>query len=176
MSKRPNASFANPCGALPSSPGTCAFRAASVSCTLVLTASLLASTMAAAAPMYKWIDANGQTVYSDQPPPASVKAEIIKPPPPPANPNAVKDMVNADTEMKLREKQRIENAREAAKARSDAEKRQEICATSLGQIKTLQREDLYRFDAKGQRIYLDADIRRREIEQQQKVVRENCPA
>ena len=56
----------------------------------------------AGATMYKWVDDKGQTVYSDQPPPASVKSEIVRAPPPPANPNALKEMVNADTEMKQR--------------------------------------------------------------------------
>ena len=29
------------------------------------------------AALYKWIDANGRVVYSDQPPPGNVKAEIV---------------------------------------------------------------------------------------------------
>ena len=130
--------------------------------------------MPAAATMYKWVDDNGKTIYSDQPPPASVKSEVIKPPPPPSNPDAVKDMVNADTEMKLREKQKIESAKQAQKKLSDATKRQELCANALGQIQTLQRDDLYRYDANGERIYLDADARAMETETQQRIVRENC--
>ena len=46
----------------------------------------------ASAAIYKWTDANGRVVYSDQPPPANVKVEAIAPPPPPANPNAVKEL------------------------------------------------------------------------------------
>jgi hypothetical protein len=128
----------------------------------------------AAATMYKWVDANGKTIYSDQPPPGNIKSEIIKPPPPPDNPDAVREMVNADTEMKLRDKQKLENAKEAQRKQTEAVRKQELCANALTQIKTLQRDDLYRFDAKGQRIYLDADTRKNEADVQQKIVRENC--
>jgi hypothetical protein len=134
----------------------------------------LVMVMPAAATMYKWVDANGNTIYSDQPPPANVKSEVIKPPPPPSNPDAIKEMVNADTEMKLREKQKIENAKQAQKKLNDAARRQELCANALGQIQTLQRDDLYRYDANGERVYLNADARAMESEAQQRIVRENC--
>jgi hypothetical protein len=130
--------------------------------------------MPAAATMYKWVDANGKTVYSDQPPPANVKSEIIKPPPPPSNPDAVKDMVNADTELKMREKQRVEDAKAADKKAADLARRQEMCTNALAQIRTLQRDDIYRFDAKGERVYLDAEARRQETDLLQKILRENC--
>ena len=44
---------------------------------LLLAACLLAVTLAssAAAALYKWTDAQGRTVYSDQPPSTSVKSE-----------------------------------------------------------------------------------------------------
>ena len=55
-----------------------------------------------AAALYKWTDASGRIVYSDQPPPGNVKSEILKGPPPPANPNAVKDLANKELEYKQR--------------------------------------------------------------------------
>src|SRR5678815_3154949 len=109
----------------------------------VLFVGFLGMAIPAGATMYKWVDEKGQTIYSDQPPPPSIKSEIVKPPPPPANPNALKEMINAETEMKQREKQRVENAQKAEKARSDAEKRQQTCSLAQGQIKALEREDIY---------------------------------
>ena len=50
----------------------------------------------AAATLYKWTDANGRVVYSDQPPAGNVKYEIVGAAPPPANPNAVRDMAAQD--------------------------------------------------------------------------------
>ena len=153
---------------------TSASAALAVGCALALAIGLIGAASPAGATMYKWVDDKGQTVYSDQPPPASIKSEIVRPPPPPANPNALKEMVNADTEMKQREKARIEKAKDAEKKRADAEKRQEMCAAAQQQLKMLLREDLYRFDAQGQRVYMDADARRQEMEQQQKLAQQNC--
>src|SRR4051812_28933475 len=76
---------------------------------VVIAIAFAGTSLPAAATMYKWVDEKGQTIYSDQPPPPSIKSEIVKPPPPPANPNALKEMINAETEMKLREKQRVES-------------------------------------------------------------------
>jgi hypothetical protein len=55
-----------------------------------LAAALLAAAYAAGAgaALYKWTDAQGRIVYSDQPPAANVKTEQLRPPPPAANPNA----------------------------------------------------------------------------------------
>jgi hypothetical protein len=141
---------------------------------LVLFVGFLGAAIPAGATMYKWVDDKGQTIYSDQPPPPSVKSEIVKAPPPPANPNALKEMINADTEMKLREKQKIEKAKEAEKARADTQKKQELCAAAQDRIQVLQRGDLYRVLPDGGRVFLDAETRRKETEEAQKAVRERC--
>ena len=62
----------------------------------VLLAALIVALVVAPAfgALYKWTDASGVVVYSDQPPPGNSKFETIAGPPPPANPTAVKEMVN----------------------------------------------------------------------------------
>ncbi len=51
-------------------------------------AGALAAFCAGSAPaaLYKWTDAQGRIVYSDQPPMGNVKSEQLRGPPPPANP------------------------------------------------------------------------------------------
>lgn len=44
---------------------------------------MLAAPVVQAGQMYKWVDENGQTVYS-QIPPTNAESQIVKPPPPPA--------------------------------------------------------------------------------------------
>src|SRR5438067_10867100 len=91
----------------------------------VLLATALIPAATGAAALYKWTDASGRIVYSDQPPPGNVKSEILKGPPPPANPNAVKDLANKELEYKQRQLDKAEaNAKAekdtaAAKARTD---------------------------------------------------------
>ena len=60
---------------------------------------VLLATAPAGGALYKWTDANGRVIYSDQPPPGNVKVETINAPPPPANPNAVKDLANKEVEL-----------------------------------------------------------------------------
>ena len=66
-----------------------------------------ALSLPAMAALYKWTDANGRVVYSDQPPPGGVKSEVVGPAPPPANPNAVKEMASQDQEMRKRQLDRL---------------------------------------------------------------------
>jgi hypothetical protein len=56
----------------------------------------------ATAALYKWTDASGRVVYSDQPPTGNVKVETLQGPPP-ANPSAVKDLANKELEFKQRQ-------------------------------------------------------------------------
>mgnify|MGYP003694715613 CR=1 FL=1 len=68
----------------------------------------------------RWTDANGRVIYSDQPPPGNVKVESINAPPPPANPNAVKDLANKEVELQKKKQVRAEDDTKANKARVDA--------------------------------------------------------
>ena len=63
-----------------------------VAALLLIAAPVLATT-------YKWTDANGRVIYSDQPPTGNFKVEALDAPPPPANPNAVKELANKDAEL-----------------------------------------------------------------------------
>ena len=131
----------------------------------------------AIAAMYKWVDANGRVVYSDQPPPANVKSEVVQPPPPPSNPNAAQELEERDLSIKQRDKKRAEEAKVADKTREATQRKREICVTALGQIKALQQKDenIYRYNDKGEKVYYNDEMRREEYERQQQIARENCP-
>jgi hypothetical protein len=129
-----------------------------------------------AATLYKWVDKNGRVIYSDQPPPSDVKVEIVKPPPPPANPNAAQELADKELDIKLRDKKRADEAKVAEKTRVDSDKRRENCVQARGQLQALQAADqqYYRFNEKGERVYLDDEGRRAAIEQNARAVRDNC--
>jgi hypothetical protein len=146
--------------------------AAALACAVGL---LLASTVGAA--LYKWTDSNGRVVYSDQPPTGDVKYESVTGAAPPANPNAAKDLANRELELRKRQADRAESAAKADKARADIEKRQEICVQARGRIRQLDSSNpdlLYRYNAKGERVTLDAEQRAKELEGQQKLAKEYC--
>jgi len=139
----------------------------------------LTAAMPAAAALYKWTDANGRVVYSDQPPMGNIKAETLSGAPPPANPDAVKEMATKDAEFKKRQADQAENAKKADKQRTDAERLVDQCAQARGQIKQLGAEQaqVHRYNAKGDRVILDAATRIRERDMLEKwAAKNNCAA
>jgi Skp family chaperone for outer membrane proteins len=143
---------------------------------------ILAALALAAAPAmattYKWTDANGRVIYSDQPPPGNVKVESIAAPPPPANPNAVKELANKEADLQQKKLLRADEEAKATKARLEADKKRDQCGKVRGQMIMLQsgENQIYRSNDKGQQVYMDDVARRRELEQLGTWVRENCSA
>jgi len=142
------------------------------------TAALLAvATPPGDAALYKWVDANGRTVYSDQVPPG-VKAEPVGGAAPAANPDAVKELASKDAEFRKRQLDRAEDGKKAEKARADAQKLATGCAQARAQIVNLRTGDfaMYKLNEKGERVFLDEAGRRAEIGRLEQSMRErNCP-
>ena len=130
---------------------------------------------AGSATLYKWTDASGRVVYSDQPPPANVKSEILKGPPPPANPNAAKDLANKELEYKQRQLEKAEASAKADKDAAAAKQRADDCTQLKGDMQTLASDlPLYRVNEKGERVAMDDAARRAERERLGKWMREHC--
>lgn len=145
----------------------------------VLAACLLTAVCApASAALYKWTDAQGRIVYSDQPPSANVKTEQLRATPPPANPNAAKELAQREAEFRKRQTDSTEAAAKADKQRTETAKRAESCAQAKAQAKQLAESQLavYRYNEKGEREVMDDDARGRERAQLNAFMRDNkCP-
>ncbi|MEO8305355.1 MAG: DUF4124 domain-containing protein [Betaproteobacteria bacterium] len=146
-----------------------------------LAAALAAIPMPAAAALYKWTDANGRVIYSDQPPTGNFKVEAINSPPPPANPNAVKELAAKEAELTQKRVLRADEEAKATKARTESAQKKEQCAKMRGQIAMLASDQnqqilIFRSNDKGQPVYMDDGSRRREREQLEAWVKENCTA
>ncbi|MEO5700773.1 MAG: DUF4124 domain-containing protein [Casimicrobiaceae bacterium] len=128
------------------------------------------------ADLWKWVDANGRVVYSDIPPSGDVKAERVNRASPPANPNAVKDMINQDAELKKRQMQRADDASKADRARVDATRREDQCNQARGQQKALQMDNIQhvRINERGERVVMDAAMRKQEREKVEALLRTQC--
>ena len=147
-----------------------------VACAVAVAGAALQAAPATAA-LYKWTDANGRVVYSDQPPSGNVKAEVMGSAPPPSNPNAVKDLANQDAELKKRQLERADDAKKAEKSRTDAARNQDFCVQARSQLATLQQTMvvLYRLNEKGERVVVDDAERQDRIGQLDRMMRErNC--
>ena len=126
--------------------------------------------------LYKWTDANGRVVYSDQPPPGDVKVERINAPPPPANPDAVKEMANKEAEGKKQQADAAENAKKAAQTRADTQKRASWCKDARAELTALSSDQLLvaKVNEKGTTVYLDDAERKRRREALEANIRTNC--
>ncbi len=146
-------------------------------CAGIFGAALLLLTASAQATTYKWVDANGRIVYSDQRPTGNFKVEEINAPPPPANPNAAREFAEKEAEILKRRQQRNDQESKAAKARVEANTKREQCDKIQGQIHTLAQSDqivIYTTNAKGERMPMDNAARVRERQQLEVWFRGNC--
>jgi hypothetical protein len=131
----------------------------------------------ASAALYKWVDANGRTVYSDQPP-VGMKSELVGAAAPPSNPDAMKELANKDAELRKRQSDRLEDANKSAKARSDAQKLATFCTQARTQASGMRRTDvaMYRLNEKGERVPMDDAARKAEADRLDAMVKEQkCP-
>src|SRR3977135_2908218 len=114
-------------------PGARSIARGAVAC-LVAAVALALTAMPAGAVLYKWTDANGRVIYSDQPPNGNFKVEAINPPPPPSNPNAVKELASKEAELQQKRLLRTSEEAKATKAQADTDKKREQCGKVRGQI------------------------------------------
>jgi len=143
---------------------------------LLVLCALLAPPVHAA--LYKWTDANGRVVYSDQPPMGNFKAELVQGASPPSNPNAVKEMAAKEAEMKKRQQEAADSTKQTDAQRQEAAKRADQCIRMQNQARQLGAEQiaLVRYNAKGEMIYIDDATRRKERAETGAWVKTNCPA
>lgn len=147
--------------------------------TKLVAIALVCAAPAASAALYKWVDANGRVVYSDQPPMGNVKAEIVGAAAPPSNPDAVKEMASKEAELKKRQLDRADDAKKAEKTRAEAQKLAAFCQQARAQVAGLGRVDtvIFRVNEKGERIAMDEPARKAETERLEQMMRERkCPS
>lgn len=152
-----------------------AARARTLGVALALCAGLGLAAWPAAAATYKWTDANGHVVYSDQPPPGNIKSELVGPAAPPSNPNAVKDMAQKDLELQKRQKDRADADVKAEKARQGDARRRDLCLVVRGRLKDMREgKPVFRYDAGGARVILDEKARAAEMDKELDAEKKYC--
>ena len=137
---------------------------------------LLAATVAAGAEaaLYKWTDAQGRIVYSDQPP-IDAKSEQLRGAPPPANPNAAKELAQREADFKQRQDDAAKAEAKATKERATSAEHAENCAQLRAELKQLTESQLaiYRYNANGEREIMDDDARAKERAKVNAWIRDN---
>ena len=141
-----------------------------------------------AAETYKWTDPEGKVHYSDQPPPANAKEQVMGKPRKPAASTAApavtdkgapaakaKTYVEQEADFKKRQVEAAEREAAEKKKAAEAAEKKRNCEQARLQLKSLQSGERFRrTNAQGEREYLsDAQIAQ-EIERGKKTVDNWC--
>ena len=128
--------------------------------------------------MYRWVDADGEVYYSDQPPPPHIKEyrELNRPSStsePAAESNAPTQSL-ADQEADF-QKRRAQEAEQEAKAERLAAERRQNCDLARSQFNTVSAGGrISRRNSAGEVVYLDDDEVAREAENARAEVEKWC--
>jgi hypothetical protein len=146
----------------------------SASAALLLIAALTFAGSAAGA-LYKWTDAQGHVVYSDQPPPADIKGRQLQAAPPPANPNAAKELAQQEANFRKRRTDEAQALAKSDQARATEQQRNQGCAQARSNLRQLADNQMaiYRYNAKGEREAMDDASRQRESDRLNAWMRDN---
>lgn len=130
------------------------------------------------AKVYRWVDENGGTIYSQTPPPGQVEAETIAPPPPPpTDANETWENLNQQwQEMQDREDARKDQKEEATKGQENQEARTKNCQAAQYNLERLV-DGRFRMRIKepdGGYRRLPAEERQARIEKARQVIQDNC--
>lgn len=144
----------------------------------------------AAQAQWAWKDDNGRVVYSDRPPPASVKqdrivrqpgaAPVTHPAEPAANAkteaaSAPKTWAEREAEFKKRQAERAEGEKKAAEESALQAQRRVDCERARSYLATLESGTrIARTDANGERSYLDDAQRTAETARARDIMAKTC--
>jgi hypothetical protein len=125
---------------------------------LIITCALAFATLASAQ-MYKYIDKNGKTVYTDQPPPEADPKAMHVPSSATGSPSAPgKTAVQQDKELQKGRDKSAENAKKADETAVRAKAEEERCQSARAAYQQYQLGGrLTRMNDKGEKVFLGDD-------------------
>lgn len=142
---------------------------------------LILTSANALAVVSKWVDANGQVHYSDQPPPPDAQSKTLRQMTDTQGSASVsgvaapKTLAEKEAELKKAQKEKKEAAGKAAQKQAAAEAQQASCAAAQQNLRALQQGTrMVEIDAKGEQSYVDDKQREQRIEKTQKDISNYC--
>jgi hypothetical protein len=129
------------------------------------------------AQMYKWVDENGRTQFSDQPPPAGVKFTVINAPPPePNKPVATpKSVTQQEIEFRRRRVKEAEEEKKEQEKKKKAELLAEECERAQQRLRDLNDPNpMYSIKKDGGRDYMTDETREAKKEQARQDIERTC--
>jgi len=146
----------------------------SIVCSIGLLA-LCLSPMSGFAQMYKWVDEEGNTHYSQQPPPEGITVETVQPPPRVDTENAVKGLSEQQEKLQKLDEERNKQREEQAKLDEQAALKEKNCRISQDRLNNLLNTGTVRaIDEEGNMTRTTADEHQARIDEVKEKVKKYC--
>ena len=126
------------------------------------------------AEVYKWVDSEGNTQYTQSPPPGDVQAKTIKPPPKINPEHATEQLKNRQKLLEQARDGRTQAAEKKSKEEKDSKQALADCAKAKAHLASFQRPRVNKVDNEGNRIRISEEERQLNISKAKKQVEERC--
>lgn len=143
-----------------------------IRCALALLLFLSATGVTAA--MYKWVDEDGVTHYTQQPPPAGIEAETMKPPPAVDSKAAGESLQKRLQQFEKNDKEKGEQTEKQQETRLTAQEKKENCRKARERLTSFQRPRVNFVDKDGTRRRASEEERQRELKRARDYLQEHC--
>ncbi len=149
-------------------------RLTSFSAQILLLVVISQYTSVSSAEMYKWVDADGNTHYTQSPPPGDIEGTTVKPPPKIDPDHAKKQLENRQKLLQEVRDSRNKKAEKKNQDKQDAEQRRAACEQSRVSLASYQRPRVNKVDSEGNRVRITEEQRQENIANAKKQVAELC--
>jgi len=126
------------------------------------------------ATVYKWVDKDGVTHYSQSPPPAGTEGKTITPPPAVDTHAAQKKLKDTEEKLDKNHKQREDQAKEEQKKQKEMQAKAEACKQAKARLSSFQNPRVNFVDKDGTRRRATEEERQRELGKAQEYIDKNC--
>jgi len=124
--------------------------------------------------IYKWVDENGTTHYTQQPPPAGVQSKTITPPPDVDTGAAREQMKKQQERAQKYMDDRNKAKQEEAKKQQQAEAQKRACEQARTRLQSFQRPRVNFVDKDGTRRRATEEERQAQLKKTQEYIDKNC--
>lgn len=127
------------------------------------------------AEIYKWVDEQGTTHYTETAPPSDIESESIEPPDRLDSTQAIKNLEAQEKTLRELREARIEKASEAEKTKQHEEQRKEACEQSKSRLASYQQRPRVAIEDKDGNVQRITEERRQaEITKSNDYVKKYC--
>ncbi len=135
---------------------------------------LLSLCLPVQAEMYKWVDEQGVTQYSQQKPPEGVDVSTVKAPAKVDTESALRALEQKQQQFKQRGESEDLKAAAAKKSQQEMALQKSNCEKAKARVTSMQRPRVNTVDAQGNSVRLGEEERQKRLDEAQKAVKEHC--